>query len=156
MTEYNADFFSKTVVPRVFKAALWGAVTFVIVYYLPMMFIPKDIPQSIIPFDIAARLLDFAVLSVFFAVAGQLFAGTIYGCGFGIAKSIAIIGYFFWVSEGGIFHVSVPIQDITINVTLDISIILLMIVSVNLLSIAKNLIEALTILTDKTNGLEID
>ncbi len=156
MNKINEEFFSKTVVPRLFKATIWGAVTFVIVYYLPMALIPKDIPQSIISFDYAARLFEFAVLSVFFAVMGQLFADTIYGCGFGIAKAIAIIGYFFWVSEGGIFHLSVPIQGVTVNLTLDISVILLMIVSVNLLSIAKNLIEALTLLTDKTNGLEIN
>ena len=156
MVELNADSVMKHVFPRVFKAAIWGTVTFIIVYYLPMMLIPSDIPQDIIPFDYTAKLLDFALISVMFTVLGQLFSGTIFGCGFGVAKAIVIISYFFIVSEGGIFSVTVPVSGVTLNVTLDISIILLMIVSVNLLSIAKNLFEAITLLTEKTDNIDID
>ncbi|MCW4033986.1 MAG: hypothetical protein NWF03_01335, partial [Candidatus Bathyarchaeota archaeon] len=156
MVELNADSVMKHVFPRVFKAAIWGTVTFIIVYYLPMMLIPSDIPQDIIPFDYTAKLFDFALISVTFTVLGQLFSGTIFGCGFGVAKAIVIISYFFIVSEGGIFNVIVPVSGVTLNVTLDISIILLMIVSVNLLSIAKNLFEAITLLTEKTDNIDID
>ncbi|GAG06067.1 unnamed protein product [marine sediment metagenome] len=154
MAELNTKLIMKTVLPRVLKATVWGTFTFVMVYYLPLMLIPKDIPQNIIPFDYTAQLLDFAMISIFFAVVGQLFSGTVIGCGFGIARAIVIIAYFFVVSDGGVFSVTLPISEVTVNLTLDITIILLMIVSVNLLSIAKNLLAAITILTEKSTRID--
>jgi len=153
MAELNANFVTKTVLPRVLKAAVWGTFTFVMVYYLPLMLIPQDLPQNILPFDYTAQLLDFAVISVLFAVVGQLFSGTVIGCGFGIARALVIIAYFFVVSEGGVFSVTLPISEVTVNLTLDISILLLTIVSVNLLSIAKNLFEAITLLAEKSTEI---
>ena len=155
MAELDSNFVTKTVLPRVLKAAVWGTFTFVMVYYLPLMLIPKDIPQNILPFDYTARLLDFAVISVFFAVVGQLFSGTVIGCGFGIARALVIIALFFVVSEGGVFSVTLPISEVTVNLTLDISTILLMIISVNLLSIAKNLFEAISILNEASNRIDL-
>jgi len=155
MAELNAKLIMKTVLPRVLKAAVWGTFTFVLVYYLPLMLIPKDIPQNIIPFDYTAQLFDFAMISIFFAVVGQLFSGTVIGCGFGIARAIVIIAYFFVVSDGGVFSVTLPISEVTVNLTLDITVILLMIVSVNLLSIAKNLLEAITLLTEKSTRIDL-
>ena len=151
MAELNTQFIMKTVVPRVLKAAVWGSLTFIIVYYLPMMLFPKDI----LPFDYATVLFDFAVISVFFTVVGQLFSGTIIGCGFGIARALVIIAYFFTVSDGGVFSVVLPITEVTINLTFDIIIFLLMIVSVNLLDIAKNLLEGISLLTPKTTKIDI-
>jgi hypothetical protein len=118
------------------------------------MLIPKDIPQSILPFDYSAQLLEFAVISVFFAVVGQLFSGTVIGCGFGIARALVIIAFFFVVSEGGVFSITLPISEITVNLTLDISILLLMIISVNLFDIAKNLLEAIILLTEKSTRID--
>ena len=155
MAELDSNFVTKTVLPRVLKAAVWGTFTFVMVYYLPLMLIPKDIPQNILPFDYTARLLDFAVISVFFAVVGQLFSGTVIGCGFGIARALVIIALFFVISEGGVFSVTLPISEVTVNLTLDISSILLMIISVNLLSIAKNLFEAISILNEASNRIDL-
>jgi hypothetical protein len=155
MAELNANFVTKTVLPRVLKAAVWGTFTFVMVYYLPLMLIPKGIPQSILPFDYSAQLLNFAVIAVFFAVVEQLFSGTIIGCGFSIARALVIIAYFFVVSDGGIFSVTLPISEVTVNLTLDISVLLLMIVSVNLLSIAKNLFEAINLLTEKSTRIDL-
>jgi hypothetical protein len=155
MVELNTKFVTKTVLPRVLKAAVWGTFTFVIVYYLPLMLLPQDLPQSILPFDYTAQLLDFTVIAVFFAVVGQLFSGTVIGCGFGIARALVIIAYFFVVSEGGIFNVTLPISEVTVNVIFDISILLLMIISVNLLSIAKNLFEAINLLTEKSSRIDL-
>jgi len=155
MAELNANFVTKTVLPRVLKAAVWGTFTFVMVYYLPLMLIPKDMPPNILPFDYATQLFDFALISVFFAVVGQLFSGTVIGCGFGIARALVIIAFFFVVSEGGVFNVTLPISDLTVNLRLDISTLLLMVVSVNLLSIAKNLFEAISLLTEKSTRINL-
>jgi len=151
MAELNAKLLMKKAVPRVLKATVWGSLTFFVVYCLPMMLYPTDI----LPFDYAAQLGQFATIVVFFAVAGQLFSGTLIGCGFGIAKAILIIAYFFTISDNGIFSLNLSVSEVTVNFAIDISVILLMIISVNLFNIAKNLLEALTLLTEKSTDIDL-
>jgi len=151
MAELNAKLLMKKAIPRVLKATVWGSLTFFVVYCLPMMLYPTDI----LPFDYAAQLGQFATIVVFFAVAGQLFSGTLIGCGFGIAKAIIIIAYFFTISDNGIFSVTLSVSEVTVNFAVDISVILLMIVSVNLFNVAKNLLEALTLLTEKSTDIDL-
>jgi hypothetical protein len=148
MVELNSDWIRKTVVPRVLKAGVWGSIAYLVVYYLPLMILSSDM----IPADFGVTLLDFALISVFFVVVGQLFSGTIIGCGIGIARALVLITYFFTVSDGGIFSLMFPVEGVTIVLTLDITVILLMIVSVNLFDIAKNLLEAISLLTEKTTA----
>jgi len=150
MVNITRKYFWNQIVPRVLKAIVWGSLTFLIVYYLPMLIFPQDL----LPIEYTVPLADFAMISVFFAIVGQLFSGTIIGCGFGVAKALVLITYFFIISEGGIFSLTLDEPEIMINVSVDISIILLMIVSVNLFDIAKNLLEAITILNKKTTGID--
>ena len=67
---------------------------------------------------------------------------------------IVIIAFFFAISEGGIFSLTLPVTEVVINLSVDISTILLMIVSVNLFDIAKNLLEAINILTQKATDID--
>jgi len=150
MVNITRKYFWNQIVPRVLKAIVWGSLTFLIVYYLPILIFPQDL----LPIEYTVPLADFAMISVFFAIVGQLFSGTIIGCGFGVAKALVLITYFFIISEGGIFSLTLDEPEIMINVSVDISIILLMIVSVNLFGIAKNLLEAITILNKKTTGID--
>jgi hypothetical protein len=151
MAELNAKKILNELYPRVLKATVWGAVTFLVVYYLPMMLYPTDM----LPLDYATPLLQFATIAVFFAVAGQLFSGTIIGCGFGVVKAIVVIAYFFSVSDGGVFSVTLPISELTVNLAVNISVLLLMIVSVNLINIAKNLLAAIVLLTEKSTNIDL-
>ena len=151
MAEAIAKLFLKEAFPRVLKATVWGALTFLVVYWLPMMLYPTDM----LPLDYATPLAQFATIAVFFAVVGQLFSGTIIGCGFGVAKAIVVIAYFFAVSDGGVFSVTLPISELTVNLAVDISILLLMIVSVNLINIAKNLLAAIDLLTEKSTNIDL-
>ncbi|MCJ7721947.1 hypothetical protein MUO98_06040 [Candidatus Bathyarchaeota archaeon] len=150
MVKLTTDLILKQVLPRVLKAVLWGSVTFLVVYYLPMMLYPQDL----LPIDYTDSLIQFAIISVFFTVLGQLLSGTIIGCGFGVAKALVIIAFFFAISEGGIFSLTLPVTEVVINLSVDISTILLMIVSVNLFDIAKNLLEAINILTQKATDID--
>ena len=149
MAELDLDSILKNAVPRIFRAVLWGSLTFLAVYYLPILFYPQDI----LPVDYLAPLIQFASISVFFAVAGQLFSGTIIGCGFGVARAIVVIAYFFMVSDGGVFNLTLPISEVTVNFAVDLSLFLLMVIAVNLLGISKNILEAINILSgDETES----
>ena len=50
---------------------------------------------------------------------------------------------------------TLPVTDVTVNFAVDISIFLLMIVSVNLFNIAKNLLEAISLLTEKSIDIDL-
>lgn len=155
MVKLDSNFIMKTVLPRVMKAALMGILTILVVYYLPLLLLPNNLPQNMIPFDYRAQLFQFALISVFFAVAGQLFAKTVIGHGFGIVKAIVIIAYFLVVSNGGILSLALPVEGFTLNLTVDITIILLMVIAVNLLGIAKNLLGAINLLTEKSVDIDL-
>jgi hypothetical protein len=139
------------IVPRILKATVWGSITFLVVYYLPTLLYPQDL----LPLDYLTPLLTFAAISVFFAVAGQLFSGTLIGCGFGVARAIVVIAYFFSISDGGIFSLTLPVSEVTVNVAVDLSLFLLMVIAVNLLGISKNILEAISILTDDASEIDI-
>ena len=145
MVKINQEFIKKEALPRILKAVVWGSFTFFIVYYLPMLLYP----QELLPVNYSIPLTEFATIAVFFAVVGQLMSGTIIGCGFGVAKALVIIAFFFTISEGGIFSLTLPVSEVVINLSVDISIILIMIVAVNLFDIAKHLLDAISILTKK-------
>lgn len=151
MSELIAKLFLKDAFSRVLKALVWGSVTFLVVYCLPMMLYPRNV----FPFDYSTPLLQFATIAVFFAVVGQLFSDTVIGCGFGVAKAIVVIAYFLVISDGGVFSVTLPISGLTVNLVVDISIILLMVVTVNLLNIVKNLLSALSLLTEESDKLDL-
>ena len=51
---------------------------------------------------------------------------------------------------------TMPVGGFTLNLTVDITIILLMVVAVNLLSITKNLLGAINILTEKSTAININ
>jgi hypothetical protein len=151
MAELDLKTIKNELYPRVLKAIVWGALTLLVVYYLPLILYPTDM----LPFDYATPLFQFAMIAVFFAVAGQLFSDTVIGCGFGVAKAIVVIAYFFAVSDGGVFSVTLPISELTVNLAVDISVLLLMIVSVNLINIAKNVLAAIALLTEKSNNIDV-
>ena len=149
MVKLDSKFFMKKVLPRVIKAAIWGTISYLIVYYLPQMLLSSDM----VPMEFSSSLFDYGLITVFFVVMGQLLSGTIFGCGFGIAKALTIMVFFFSVADGGLFSLTVPFTDVVINLTFDISVILVMIVSVNLFDIARNLLEAISLLTDQTTQI---
>jgi hypothetical protein len=101
-------------------------------------------------FDYSSELVSFAAVMVFFVVAGTLLSGTIFGYALGVARAIVIIAYFFAISDSGIISVTLPVAETPINLTVDISIILLMIISVSLLDVIRNILQALNFLTEKS------
>jgi hypothetical protein len=151
MVELNSRFILKKVVPRVLKAVVWGSLTYVIVYYLPLILFPS----MIIPVDFSSEVVSFAIIAVFFAVAGALLSGTIFGYGLGVARAIIIIAYFLSISDIGIISVTLPVAEVPLKFIVDISIILLMIISVNLLDLVSNILQALTFLTEKSAPVDL-
>lgn len=152
MVKLNSRFILKTIVPRILKAAVWGSIIYIVIYYLPLILFPSEI----LSLNYSSELVSFAVIAVFFAVAGELFSGTILGCGLGVVRAIIVITYFFAVSDRGVIKVTLPVAEVPINFTVDISIILLMIISVSLLDIVRNLLQALSFINEKSAVVDLN
>ena len=147
--EPRAKSLTKKLFPRFLKAAIWGTLTYLLVYYLPMLIFPLET----LPFDYTSQLLHFTAIAVFFAVITQLFSGTVLGYAFGIAKALVMIAYFIYVSNGGIVSLTVPFSETTLDLVVDLRTFLVMLISVNLLALAKNLLQVINLLAKKSTSI---
>ena len=135
----------KEVVIRVFKAALWGLITYLIVYYPTT----RVYPFALMPFEYSQLFNVFVMMLVFFAVVTKLFSGTILEYAFGIAKALFVMTYFFYVFKGGIINLTIPISETIVNVVLDLRAVLAMLIFVNLLALTKSFLQAINYVTKK-------
>lgn len=135
----------KTLVPRIFKAALWGIFTYVLVYY-PTMLIYSVAP---IPLGYNQLFYLFVGVAVFFAVVTKLFSGTILEYAFSIARALIMIIYFIHIFNGGIISFTMPMSEVTVNIVVDLRVLLVMFLSVNLLAIGKSLLQVVDLLAKK-------
>lgn len=142
----------KKLFPRCLKAGIWGTVTYFLVYYLPMLIYPLEE----LPFEYTAPLLQlFVVIAVFFAVVTQLFSGTLLEHAFGIAKALIMIAYFIYIFSGGVISLTMPISGTLVDLVVDLKAVLAMIISVNLLTLAKNMLQITNILAKKVETSQL-
>lgn len=148
----SAKSLTKKLFPRFLKAAIWGTLTYLLVYHLPMLIYPL----KALPFEFAPQLLYlFVTIAVFFAVITQLFSGTVLGYAFGIAKALIMIAYFIYVFSGGVISLTMPISGTTVDLVVDLRAFLTMIISVNLLALAKNMLQITNLLAKKVETSQL-
>jgi len=138
--------FARKFVPRIFRAALLAVVT-----YLPFFFLSSFTEpfQSFFPWYAPLTSMLFVTAFIIFLVAGVLTYGTIYQYVFGVARTLVMMIFFIYVLNGGDVALSVPIEGITANITVDLRVILAMLVLVCLLGIGKNVIQAIDFVSAK-------
>jgi len=141
----------KKLIPRVIKAAIWGTLTFVFVYYLPTLIYPMDL----LPAGYNQFFYLFAAIAVFFAVVTKLFSGTILEHAFSIAKALIIIIYFITVFNGGIISLTMPMEEATVKLVVDLKAILVILILVNLLGIAKSMFQLTRFLAKKVETSQL-
>lgn len=141
----------KKLVPRIFKAALWGIFTYVLVYYPPMLIYPLEL----LPFGYNQVFYLFVGIAVFFAVVIKLFSGTIFEYAFSIARAFIMIIYFIYVFNGGVISFTMPMSEATVNLVVDLRAFLVMFISVNLLSIGKSLLQVMNFLAEKVETSQL-
>jgi len=148
--EGNMKAYVKRIVPRIFKAVLWGSITFLLVYYLPMHIYPLEA----LPFEEIRNFYVFAAITVFFVVAIKLFSETILEHAFSIAKALVIMIYFVYIFNGGIVSLTIPIQATMVNLVVDLRVFLVMLILPNLLALAKSLLQATNFLAKRSESLD--
>ncbi len=138
----------RKMIPNVFKAAVWGIITYVFVGYLPTLLFPMDF----LAFGFNQLFDLFVGITVFFAVITNLFSGTILGYAFSIARALVMIIYFIFALDGGIISLSMPISEATVSFVVDVKVFLMILVLVNLLGIGKSLLQVTNFLAKKVEA----
>lgn len=137
--------------PRIIKATL-----LVVITYLPMYFLSTFIEpfQSFFPWY-APLTNIFATLFIIFLVVGVFTSGTIYQYVFGVARAFVTMIFFIYVLNGGIIALAVPTGGATVNIMVDLRVILAMLVFVSLLGIGKNVVQAIAFISAKVETEEL-
>ncbi|MDH5623844.1 MAG: hypothetical protein OEY39_05195 [Candidatus Bathyarchaeota archaeon] len=143
--------FARKFVPRIIKAAL-----LVIITYLPLYFLSAFIEpfQSFFPWYAPTTNL-FAAVFMIFLVVGVFTSGTIYQYVFGVARTLVTMIFFIYVLNGGIVALAVPVEGASVNIMVDLTVILAMIVLVCLLGIGKNVVQAIDFVSAKGETKEL-
>ncbi len=143
------------ILPRVSKAALMGFIAFFIYYVLPVFLVSllraQNIPQEFDPYfaRYEGLIYLFAAVMICFAVGIQLSSGTILKHALTMAKVIVLIIFFIYTLDGGRLVMAIPMEEVMIGVTADLSILLAILITIDLLGLAKSLFEAIDFLSQK-------
>ena len=143
--------FARKFVPRIIKAAL-----LVIITYLPLYFISTFIEpfQDFFPWHMPTTNL-FAAVFMIFLVVGVFTSGTIYQYVFGVARALVTIIFFMYVLNGGIVALAAPVGGGSVNIMIDLRVILAMLVLTCLLGIGKNVVQAIDFVSAKVETKEL-
>jgi len=143
--------FARKFVPKIIKAALLLIITYLPFYFLSVFIEPY---QSFFPWYAPTTDL-FAAIFMIFLVAGVFTSGTIYQYVFGVARALVTMIFSIYVLNGGIVDLVVPIEGASVNIMVDLTVILAMIVLICLLGIGKNVVQAIDFVSTKGEDKEL-
>jgi len=143
--------FARKFVPRIIKAALLVVITYLPLYFLSAFTEPF---QSFFPwYDSLTNI--FAAVFIIFLVVGVFTSGTVYQYVFGVARTLVTMIFFIYILNGGIVTLAMPIEGLTLNIMVDLRVILAMLVLVCLLGIGKNVVQAIDFVSTKFETKEL-
>ena len=143
--------FVRKIVPRILKAAVLVVITYLPLYFTSALVRPL---QSFFPWYEPLTNI-FAAVFIFFLVAGVFSSGTVFQYVFGVARTLVLMIFFICVLNGGIITLALPIEGATVNIMLDLTVVLAMLVLVCLLGIGKNVVQAIDFMSGKTETEKI-
>ena len=149
--EGRTETFVRKFVPRIIKAALLVVITYLPLYFLSAFIEPF---QSFFPWYEPLTNI-FAAVFIIFLVVGVFTSGTIYQYVFGAARTLVVMIFFIYALNGGIVPLAVPNEGATVNIMVDLRVILAMLVLVCLLGIGKNVVQAIDFVSAKVETKEL-
>lgn len=136
--------------PRIVMAAVKALLYFVLFFFLPMLLVSQLSEFAPEIFGTYGQLLTvFAGVVIFFAVASELTSGTIFKYAFDIGKALILIVFFVLALDGGIVDISFDFQGVPIGIWADLRIILIILVTIDLLGLARSVLQAVGFLSEK-------
>jgi len=142
----------RKMLPRVAKAIVKGLLYFFLFYALPMFLVSQVsgfAPQ--LSAEYKQTVVLFAAVVIFFAVATELTSGTIFQHALNIGKALILIIFFVVALNGGIMKLDLDImQGQRISIVADLRIYLMMLITIDLLGLAKSVLQMVNFLSEKT------
>jgi len=136
--------------PRIIKATIKAVLYFIFLYVIPLMIVSQ---LSAVAPELFATYTDylaiFAAIIIFSVVASELTAGTIYQHAFNIGRAIVLIVFFILALQGGIISQDISVSSIRLHFVVDLRIYLAMLISIDLLNLAKSMLQAINFLSER-------
>lgn len=90
----------------------------------------------------------FVAIILFFVVASELTSGTIFQHGFNIGKALILMIFIVYALEGGIISIDI----MNMHLLADLRVYLAMLLTIDLLGLAKSVLQAINFLSEKTES----
>jgi len=143
--------FIRKILPRIVKAAVKAVLYFVFLYLMPTLLISQLSEFAPELFTSYSQLLSlFVAVVIFFVVASELTSGTIFQHAFNIGKAIILIIFYILALKGGTISLNLNVESVPINIWADLRVYLMMLITIDLLGLAKSLLQAVNFLSEKT------
>jgi len=136
----------RKMLPRVVKAVVKCLLWFIFLYVVPMFIISSLSEFAPELFSRYEQMLPvFVAIILFFVAAGELTSGTIFQHAFNIGKALILMIFIVVALEGGI--VALDFQGF--HLIADLRIYLAMLLTIDLLGLAKSVLQAINFLAEK-------
>jgi len=136
--------------PRIAKALIKSLLYFVFMYALPMALlsqVAEFAPELFARYEQFFSL--FVAMVIFFVVSSELTAGTIYQYGFNVGKAIILIVFFVLALDGGFIELNFAMERMRMHIWADVRVYLAMFITIDLLGLAKSLLQAVNFLSER-------
>lgn len=144
---------ARKLLPRIAKAAIKGIIYFALFYVFPTFLISqlsKFAPQ--LSTQYGQTVTVFAAILIFFVVASELTSGTIYQHALNIGRALILIIFFVFALNGGIVKFDIDVAGSQrVNLVADLKVFLLMLIAIDLLGLAKSVLQAVNFLSEKAD-----
>jgi len=139
----------KKLLPRIAKAIIKGALWFVLLYFVPLFIVSTLSQFAPEIFSSFTQILSvYVVIIVFFVVASELTSGTIFQHVFNIGKALILMAFIVFALEGGIMSIDFE----NIRILADLRIYLIILLAMDLLGLAKSLLQTINFLSEKAES----
>ncbi len=142
--------FSKKMLRRIAKAIIKGVFYLAILYALPM-FLASQVSEFAPDLfgGYTELLVVFAALVIFFVVAAELTAGTIFHHGFNIGKAIFVLIFFVVTLNRAVVDMTVNLEGTSMGFWADLRIFFFMFIVIDLLALARSTLRAVGFLSQR-------
>jgi hypothetical protein len=137
-------------VPKVVKAVIKSVFWLILMYVLPfLMFsslssaLPAGVSNVLSPYE--QIFGTFTIVIIFFVVASEITSGTIFQHMFNIGQALVLMVLIVISLEGGIIKIGFQ----NIQITADLTFYLVMLLTIDLVGLAKSVLQAINFLSEK-------
>ena len=136
--------------PRVAKAVIKAVLYLIFFYIIPTLIVEQLSSFAPDLFSTYTNFLTiFVVITIFFVVASELTAGTIIQHVFNIGRALVLIIFFVLALQGGIISQNLAAEGFNFHFVVDLRIYLVMLISIDLLSLGKSVLQAVNFLSQR-------